>query len=178
MRYLLACIALLITIFSGCSTTQTAQEDRVEKEPVVEEDAVPDWYRGGVHFSSDSLALYGYSLASATDSLEAVQFSTETALSYLRSQVDRELEEIRENFADSEGDNSIYNSPAFIIRLRNTVSELPLESASLTQEHETSDNGVHYMYTKATLSRKDLNNLLRRNLEDERFLEQINQAFM
>lgn len=169
MRYFIVFVALLLT-YSGCSTTETVQQPEPaepETQPMI-----PSWYSKGVHFSSDSLALYGYSLASAADSSRAVELSTQSSLDYLRIQIDRTAEEIRENLANSPNGQT-YGSPSFLIRLRNTVSELSLGSVSFTRMHKVSDGGVHYSYTRASLPQKNLHNLFENRLEDERFLQQL-----
>lgn len=171
MRYFIGCLALLLT-YSACSTTQETVQPTEETEPVTTQPLVPAWYDDGVHFSSDSLALHGYSLASATDSSRAVELSTKNSLEYLRFAIDRTAEEIRESLVDSP-DGSSYNSPSFIIQLRNTVSDLSLSSASFTRKHNISDSGVHYSYTRASISQSALYNLFEGRLEDDRFLQQL-----
>lgn len=171
MRYFIGCLALFFT-YSACSSTQETIQQPQETEPVVAETTVPTWYNDGVHFSSDSLALHGYSLASATDSSKAVELSTQNSLEYLRFEIDRTAEEIREDLADSP-DGSTYGSPSFIIQLRNTVSDLPLTSASFTRKHDVSDRGIHYSYARASLTKSTLYNLFEDRLQDARFLEEL-----
>ena len=176
MRYFLGVVSLL-SFFSACSSTEPVQEvtPQPEQEPV--ETTVPSWYNAGVHSSSDSLSVYGYSLASAADSSEAAELSTKNALEYLRFEIDRTVEEIREDLADSGQEPGTYNSAIFIIHLRNTVSDISLNSAEFTRFHETSDNGIHYSYTRSSLSKSQVFNLLEDQFENSRFTEELNTAF-
>ncbi|MDX1640081.1 MAG: hypothetical protein R3220_00185 [Balneolaceae bacterium] len=169
MRYFIGCIALVL-VYSGCSSTETTQqpvEDEQEIQPMM-----PSWYSDGIHSASDSLALHGFSFASATDSSRAAELSTQHSLRYLRFEIDRLAEEIRQDLADSD-DGAAYNSPSFIIQLRRTVSQLPLDSASFDSMHNVSDRGIHYSYQRATLQKTALYNLFENRLEDNRFLQQI-----
>lgn len=171
MRYYFWCVALLFAV-AGCSTTEPVQqEDQTESsEPVISETTIPSWYNAGIHSSSDSLALHGYALASATDSAGAVELSTQTALEYLRFEIDRTAEEVRTDLSSME-DN--YSSPAFIIRLRNIISDLQLNSAIITLQHESNDQGVHYSYAKASVPRTELRAIFEDQLSDEAFLKKL-----
>lgn len=171
MRYFIGCVALLL-VYSGCSTTETIPQSEPERIETTSRPMIPSWYSAGVHFSSDSLALYGYSLASAIDSSRAVELATQSSLDYLRIEIDRTAEEIRKNLADSPNGDT-YGSPSFIVRLRNAVSELSLDSVSFTRMHTISDSGVHYSHTRARLPQKALHNLFEKRLQDDRFLQQM-----
>lgn len=173
MRYFFGCLALLLA-YSACTSTETVQEpEEIEQEAT--QSMVPSWYSDGVHFSSDSLALHGYSLASAMDSSRAVELSTQNSLKYLRFQIDRTTEQARKNLADSLGTET-YSSPAFIIKLRNTVSQLSLNSATFTQEHLISDEGIHFTYIRSTISRSELYNLLENRIQDDSLLEELRNS--
>lgn len=171
MRYFFGCVVLLFAV-AGCSTTEPVQqEEQTESsEPVISETTIPSWYSAGIHSSSDSLALNGYALASATDSARAVELSTQTALEYLRFEVDRTAEEVRTDLSSME-DN--YSSSVFIIRLRNIISDLQLNSAIITLQHESNDQGVHYSYAKASVPRTELRAIFEDQLSDEAFLEKL-----
>lgn len=176
MRYFIGC-AILLTIIAGCSSTEPVQQQETEPtEPIEEESPIPAWYSAGTHSSSDSLSLHGYALASAMDSIRAVELSTQTALEYLRFEIDRTAEEVRKELIDSStGEN--YSSSAFIIRLRNTVSDLSLDAANITLEHESSESGVHYNYAKASISRTELPELFRNELNDQAFLQKLSSTY-
>ncbi len=163
-------------IIAGCSSTEPVQQEETEPaEPIEEESLIPSWYNAGTHSSSDSLSLHGYALASAMDSSRATELSTQTALEYLRFEIDRTAEEIRRELAGSSADGN-YGSSTFIIRLRNSVANLSLNSANITLEHESSESGVHYSYAKASIPRTELPNLLRNELNDSVFLQEIGSA--
>lgn len=174
MRYFIGCVALLLA-FAGCSTTEPVQQEQETEpsEPVASETAIPSWYDSGIHFSSDSLSLHGYALASATDSARAAELSTQTALEYLRVEIDQTAEEARRELIDRSGREENYNSPAFIIHLRNAISGLPLDVAKLDLQHEITDRGVHYSYTKASILRTELPKLFGDKLDDDVFLRKI-----
>lgn len=173
MRYFIGCLVILFAA-SACSSTEPVQQQQESEpsEPIEQESPIPSWYDAGVHSSSDSLSLHGYGLASAMDSTEAAELSTETAIEYLRFQIDRTAEDVRQQLADSNSSGN-YNSPSFIINLRNSVSSLSLDGADITLEHESSDSGVHYFYAKASISRTELPDLLGNEFNDQEFLQEI-----
>jgi hypothetical protein len=173
MRYFFGCVALLF-VFAGCSSTEPVQQEmEPPDEPIEEESATPSWYNGGIHSASDSLEIHGFALSSAMDSARAVELSTQTALENLRFEIDRTAEEVRNELVDSHEEGQAYSSPEFIINLRKTVSVLPLNTAMITLQHESSDQGVHYSYAKATIFRTDLPDLIRNGLTDELFIQSI-----
>lgn len=173
MRYFIGCTAILLFILAGCSSTEPVQQETQPEEPIEEESLIPSWYDAGIHSSSDSLEVHGYSLSSAMDSTRALDLSTQTALENLRFEIDRFAEEVRNELTNTNGVEGHYSSPEYIIRLRNSVYELSLESATITTKHELSDKGVHYSYAKASLLRTELPKLFQQYLDDEAFLEQI-----
>lgn len=172
MRYFIGCVALLF-LYAGCSSTEPVQKEIEPDEPVEEESTIPSWYNAGIHSASDSLELHGYALSSAIDSARAAELSTRTALENLRFEIDRTTEEVRTELADSDEMGEQYNSPAFIIRLRNTVSDLSLDEVTITLQQEASEEGVYYSYAKASILRTDLPNLIQNGLSDEIFLQEI-----
>lgn len=168
MRYLLSCIALIL-IFSGCSTSEPVKETD-QKTQDTTQPMIPGWYSAGVHSATDSLSFHGYSLSSASDSSTSVQLSTQSSLEYLRFEIDRTVEEIRNKLAGSQGE-SYYNSPTFIIELRNSVLKAPLKNATFTRMHQVSNDGVHYSYTRASLPKSTLYDLLVNQIDDQEFLQ-------
>lgn len=174
MRYFIGCISIVLLLaYSGCSSTETVQKVEQEPTPVSSVPMEPSWYSPGVLSSSDSLALYGYSLASAADSSTAAELSTSTALEYLRFEIDKAIEKVRKELADSSDASGTYSSPSFIIQLRKSISELSLQSATLTHQLRTTDDKIYYSYTRSSIRRDDLFNLLEEVLDDNRFLNQI-----
>jgi hypothetical protein len=173
MRYFIGCAAILLFVLTGCSSTEPVQQETQPDEPIEEESLIPTWYDAGIHSSSDSLEIHGYSLSSAMDSTRAVDLSTQEALENLRFEIDRVAEGVRNNLTDAIVREGRYDSSEFIIRLRNTVSSLSLKSATITREHEISDEGVHFSYAKASVLRTELPGLFQQYLDDEAFLEKF-----
>jgi hypothetical protein len=173
MRYFIGCAAVLLFVLAGCSSTEPVQQETQPVEPIEEESLIPTWYDAGIHSSSDSLKIHGYALSSAMDSIRALDLSTQTALENLRFEIDRFAEEVRNELTDTNGGVGHYGSPEFIIRLRNSVNDLSMESATITSKHELSNKGVHYSYAKATLLRTELHDLFQQYLDDEAFLQKI-----
>lgn len=174
MRYFIGSVVLLFAVV-GCSTTEPVQQEQ-EKEsvdPAISETTIPSWYDAGVHSSSDSLSLHGYALASAADSARASELSAQTAIEYLRFEIDRTAEKIRKELVETSGGEENYASPAFIIHLRNAISDLSLNASTIDLQHEISDQGVHYSYTKASILRTELSGFLGDELNDDTFLRKI-----
>ncbi len=167
---------ILICLFAACSPTEIIQEEEIEPEDMPEPEEViaeaPDWYDGQIFSSADSISFYGYSMASAADSAEAAELSVETALQNLRFEIDRHAEDARASLAEEDADAG-YSQPRFIVNLRNAVREMELENYELDQEHEQSEDGVHYVYTRAVLAREDVSRIFESHISDERFLEKF-----
>lgn len=155
----------------ACSPTETIT-DTGEADTLAEESAVPDWYSSDVYSSADSLFINGFAMASAADSVQAAGYATQSAEQNLRFEIDRITEDARRKITEEGNDE--YAATAFIIRLRNIIRDLPLASADFTYEHEATTDGVHYIYSRATLHRSDLIALLETELTDAQFLEKIN----
>ncbi|MCC5906284.1 MAG: hypothetical protein JJU13_08765 [Balneolaceae bacterium] len=179
MRYLSAGL-LLIFLFAACSPTESIQEETVpgeeEEIPAPEEEVTetPDWYDGQVFSKADSVSFFGFSMASSSDSSEAAELSVETALQNLRFEIDRHAENTRILLVEEDADGE-YSQPGFIVNLRNAVREMELDVYELNHEHEESDTGVHYVYTRAVLDRDQLPGIFESHLADERFLEKLQE---
>jgi hypothetical protein len=173
MRYFIGCTAILLFALAGCSSTEPVQQETQPDEPVEEESIIPGWYDSGIHSSTDSLEIHGYALSSAMDSASASDLAAQTAIKNLRFEIDRFAEEVRTGLNDINGNESHYSTPEFILRLRNSVSHLSLESATITIEHEYSDEGVYFSYAKASFLRTELPEHFKQYLDYESFLEQI-----
>lgn len=180
MRYFSGYIVVLFFIYTGCSSTEPVQKKTDKQpEPVIKvESSVPAWYQAGVSSSSDSLNVYGYALASAADSSEAVELSTDTALENLRFEIDKWVENARKNLADSAPQTEEYSSGLFIIKLRKTVSALPLNSVEFTRTHDLSEAGIHYSYTRTDISRTDLFSLLETHVDNSQLVNELEKALM
>jgi len=172
MRTYLGVVTIVFITFAACTTTEEVQEDVEPEAPIEKETVVPTWYNPGIHSSSDSLSIQGFAVASAMDSARATELSTQTAMDYLRFEIDRTAEQIRKDL-DNEYSGDTYSSPSFIIGLRNAVNRLSLSTAEVMLEHESNERGVHYSYAKASISRTDLPELLSNVINDENFLNKL-----
>ncbi|MCC5940935.1 MAG: hypothetical protein JJU37_05280 [Balneolaceae bacterium] len=168
MRYFSA-IVISAILFTACATPEATTE--TEPEETVEVSAVPEWYSNDLYASSDSSAVYGYAMASAADSASAAEYSRKSAVQNLKFEIDRLAEEARQELANE--NPSPYSDTSFIINLRNTIRDLSLDSADFTVEHEESDNGIHYIYTKAVIARSDLATLLQQNISDDELIRHL-----
>ncbi|TVR16106.1 MAG: hypothetical protein EA391_08640 [Balneolaceae bacterium] len=155
-------------LLAACATPEVAVETEPEE---AEESAVPEWYSSDLYASSDSLAVYGFAMASAADSANAAGYSRESSIQNLKFEIDRLAEEARRELAD--GDSSPYADTSFIIDLRNSIRDLDISNVEFTVEHEQADNGVHYVYTKAVLSRSELISLLQQAIQAEDLLQKL-----
>lgn len=155
-------------LFAACATPEATIETEPEE---AEESAVPEWYSSELYASSDSLAVYGFAMASAADSASAAGYSRESSIQNLKFEIDRLAEEARRELADEHG--SPFADTSFIIELRNTIRDLDVNSADFTFEHEEADNGIHYVYTKAVLTRTDLISLLQQANQADDLLQKL-----
>ena len=155
-------------LFAACATPEAVMETEPEE---AEELAVPEWYSSDLYASSDSLAVYGFAMASAADSASAAGYSKESSIQNLKFEIDRLAEEARRDLADEHG--SPFADTSFIIDLRNTIRDLEVNSTGFTVEHEETESGIHYIYTKAVLSRADLISLLQQSIQSGVLLQKL-----
>tara|TARA_R100001143_G_scaffold63545_1_gene71666 strand:+ start:82867 stop:83370 length:504 start_codon:yes stop_codon:yes gene_type:complete len=156
---------LCFLIIAACSTP----EELIDEPVVVEsEDHLPEWYNANRVSSSDSTHFSGYSMATAADSLEAINLGNESAIVNLRFEIDKFAEEVREEL-----DSEQHNTPQFIINLRNTVQELPLTDSRFEREFEMRDDDVIQVYTRAVLSRSEVIDRLSGNLTDQVYIRAL-----
>lgn len=165
MKYIFGLASILI-ILAGCSPSEPLAEEEVEEEIT----AAPAWYDDNVYSTTDSLAFHGYSMASALDSVQAAELSVQTAIENLKFEIDHYSDRIRSSLTE---ENDDYDSSEFIIKLRNSVQSLNLSDAELTYSHEESVEGVHYVFTRATLTREEAHQKLSEKITDQSFLEQF-----
>lgn len=168
MKYLTG-IILSVVMITACSTPQVLSDEPVEIESGV---SIPDWYHVNRVSSSDSTHFNGYSMATAFDSSEAIQLGLESAVANLRFEIDKFAEEVRTAITEGES-NSTHNSPQFIIKLRNTVQELPLADSVLDREFAMRDDEVTQIYTRATLNRSEVIDRLSMILSDETYIRAL-----
>lgn len=162
----------LIIILASCSPSEPLIEEAV---PVVAEEIVspvPAWFQSAVHSSVDSLAFYGYSMASSYDSTYAAAFAQETAVNNVRFEIDRLAEQTRRILTDTP-DASGYETPAFIIKLRNAVREMDLSGVEIDMETDHSDEGIYYIYARAIIEIEFATQQLANKLDDIVFIDQI-----
>lgn len=169
MKYFSGLLTILF-ILAGCSPSEPLVEDEIE-EAEVEISAAPEWYDDRVQSTVDSLAFHGYSMASASDSARAAELAEQTAFENLKFEIDRHSDHVRSSLAEG---NDGYDNPEFIINLRNAVQSLNLSGAEITHAHEESEAGVHYIYSRATLSREEVQQKLSEYITDQSFLDQFN----
>ncbi|MEX0661982.1 MAG: hypothetical protein WEA58_05985 [Balneolaceae bacterium] len=165
----LSVIALLLVgfIFSCSPTETTTKESETDTEEPVDE-STPAWYNNSVSSEADSVAFTGYALAVAADSVEAHQQSMELATENLKFSIDEFAEEIRVSLTD-EGITD-YESPGFIINLRNSVRNMEFSTLDETVEH-VQENNTHMIYTRVRFAREDAINQLRSDINNDAFIE-------
>jgi hypothetical protein len=171
MKNLSGFLAVIIILVS-CSPSEPLIEETV---PDVAEEIVspaPAWYQSEVQSSVDSLAFYGYSMASSQDSTYAAALALETAVNNVRFEIDRFAEQVRRILADTP-DASGYETPAFIIKLRNAVREMDLTGVEIDMETDHSDEGIYYIYARAIFEIEAATQKLAYKLDDIVFIDQI-----
>lgn len=157
---------LLIGFIISCSPTETVTEDTEADEPV--DDSTPAWYNNSVTSEADSVAFTGYALAIAADSAEAHQQSMELATENLKFSIDEFAEEVRVSLTE-EGMTD-YETPGFIINLRNSVRNMEFSNLDETVEHVQEDN-THMIYSRVRYTREDAINQLRSGINNDTFIE-------
>ena len=156
-------------MISACSSPEVLSDESAEVESTA---SFPEWYNASRVSSSDSTHFNGYSMAVALDRDEAINSGIESAIVNLRYEIDRFAEEVRETLVSSESGSS-YDSPQFIIKLRNTVQGLRLSDSMVEREFETRDDDIIQVYTRATLNRSEVIDQLSKNLTDEIYIRAL-----
>ena len=172
MRYFTGIILLAIMI-SACSTPEVLSDEPAEVESTA---SFPEWYDANRVSSSDSTHFNGYSMAVALDSDEAINAGKESAIANLRYEIDRFAEGVRESLVSSESGSS-YNTPQFIINLRNTVQGLHLSDSMVDNEFETRDDDIIQVYTRVTLNLSEVIDQLSENLADEIYTRALHASW-
>ncbi len=167
---LFSIIFLSVSILAACSTPETAVITEPDSAPV-EISNIPDWYSNDHFAASDSAAVFGFAMASAADSVRAVEYARQSAVQNLKFEIDRLTEVARLELAESS--SSPYSDTAYIINLRNVIRDLQTESADYTFVHDTADSGIHYVFAKAVMSRVGLIELLESELSDQALLGKL-----
>lgn len=167
-----------LLILSASLTYCTAVESVTETEESTteeEEKFSPEWFDSQIASSSDSIAFYGYSHATASDSADAAELAGETAIVNLLFEIDRFAEEIREKAEETTGSGQ-YSSGGFVYTLRTSVQELDLSVTSVTHEHRTDDEGVHHHFSRTEIPRDEVKSLLSDAINDDVFKEELERT--
>ncbi|MEX0904339.1 MAG: hypothetical protein WD604_01420 [Balneolaceae bacterium] len=167
MKYFITGLIIAVS-FMSCTTPESVTDG--EDSPA--SDASPEWFDNRIASSSDTTSFYGYSLAAASDSAEAVNISTEMALQNLRFEIDRFAEGIREKAEETTG-AARYQSGEFIFSLRDKIQSLDLSDASITRHHKSNSEGVHHHFSRAELPRDEVKALISSAVSDNAFLEEL-----
>lgn len=107
----------LFIVFFSCTGSTQKLVDTTEST----NNAVPNWFSSN-GFSSDSLAFYGYGVAIAVDSTDALERATQDAQNQLSFHLGKLAEEIRRQM-EREGVSASKNAD-FILLLRNAHSSV------------------------------------------------------
>ena len=169
MRLIITAVLFTGLMISACSPTETLQDEVDETEEIP---GAPSWYDDLRQSYSDSLSFYGVAMAAASDSAEAAELSLTEAKENLRFAIDEFVEKVRDSAAEESGN---YNSPEFIIRLRNAVIEMDISGAESEIEHLEANTLTHHVYSKSVLSRSDAADILGNTLDDSAFINRIRE---
>ncbi len=175
MRYFFG-LLMGIIVAAGCTPSEPLTEMEQAEFEEEEVSAAPAWFDERIYSEADSAAVYGYAMASATDSATAAELSAESALENLRFEIDRRAESIRSELAENNG-NGEYSSPSFIIQLRNAVQAIDITGADMSFGHEETREGVHIVYTRAAISRNQVYSILVDQLSDRQFIDRLQVDF-
>lgn len=159
---------LITLVLSACSSPEPIfdQPDIAVEEEIISPS--PSWYEPAIPSSFDKIAFYGYALASSYDSTQASELSRENAIHNLRIEIDRFVEDARRSLDASE-----YETPAFIIRLRNAIRSIDLSGAEFEILTDYSDEGISHVYTKAFVRIDYALQQLAYHLNDTFFVDQM-----
>lgn len=162
---------ILLTFLGGCASVEPTTEQETDEGTAVEEAGAvaPDWFDPLVSSATDSVLVYGFALASAVDSSEAVTLAENAALNNLRYEIDYLAENARVELAEDQNIEA-YSEASFIIKLRNLVQNLSLSDANLEFDTERSGNEIYHVYAQASLSKNSLWDLISKGLNDSEFL--------
>lgn len=161
--------------FVSCTTTQTAQTEDVSRDISNVPDDTPEWYDHSQTYHADSVAFTGTALAAASDSSEARRLSVEQALSNVKYSIDQFVEDKRSEMAE-ENNNSVYETPEFIISLRNAIQEIEFTDYEEEIEHVEQEGSVHHIYSRIRVDRQTAIRALENELGDEQFISGLKQS--
>ena len=158
---------LLLTFVFACSPTETITESEEESADLY---AAPEWYDDLELSKADSIAFSGMAFAASSDSSDAAGQSQKLAEQNLLLAIDQLTENVRTELSEETGN---FESPDFIITLRNTVAELNLSDADFETEHVHYQESIHHIYTRGTIPIETVKGLLSQSTLDQRFVNAI-----
>lgn len=167
----------MLLLLTFCSPTETVTEEEVPEEEVeeeVDETIEPDWYSSRTTSSADSLYFKGYSHATATDTTEAKEIADEMALVNLRFEIDKFVDEAREGLAEN-SDADRYESPEFIIQLRNTIESLDLTDAQITHHITMTEDEVIHVFSKIESETSSVIDKLQSVIDDDQLKNSLSE---
>lgn len=163
-------VFILSSFVAGCASVEPTIQQEREVESAESETMKPEWYNPLETSRSDSAAVYGFALATATDSSEAVSLAENSAITNLRYEIDSIAESTRELMVEN-GNNDLYSRTPFIINLRNTVRDLPLSSSNIEVDAYRAENGIYHAYAKASLQQGSLWDTMADRLDNNEFMD-------
>jgi hypothetical protein len=165
-------ILSVIIILVSCSSTEPMLQEAEQEAVYKDASGEPSWYQSAIQSSVDSLAFYGYSMASSHDSANAYRLARETSVNNLRFEIDKLAEETRRTLANTT-EVSGYETPAFIIQLRNSVSKIDLSDIDIDIETDQSGEGVYYVYARSMIPIEVATQRLAGHLDDVDFIDNL-----
>lgn len=163
-------VLILSFLIAGCASVETTTQGENEAVAAGQDTMIPKWYNPLETSQSDSAAVYGFALATATDSSEAVSLAKNSAMINLRYEIDFLAERTRKLLIENEKSEP-YSSPLYIIDLRNTISDLPLSSSYIDVAAFQTENNIYYAYVMTSLPKSNLWETMSGRLNDSDFME-------
>lgn len=175
---------LLAYIFLGFFFYSCAQVEQVQESPsdsqtppeVMVEDGAPSWYDHAQRSYHDSAEFSGTGMAISSDSLVAVEKSTEQAKKFLEYSIDSYAENVRRKLI-SETSSSELDSDRFVLSLRQAVNNMlfPENDLTIEIEHVIMNGSVHRVYSRVRLDRKRALDILAPAVENDLFSRSLRQ---
>lgn len=181
MKYILLFGAMVTLLFSSCASLEESGESSPEPDPQSEEEPVeagPEWYDHANRAVEDSTSFTGFGLAAAADSASAHAEARKQAVAHLKVSIDRYAENVRRERADDAGGEK-YDTPRFILDLRNAVQQLNLDSSlALTVEHVEKEGAgaVHNIYIRASMGKQEAFSALEAALGNAEFVSTVRES--
>jgi len=151
-------VIAILCITTSCSAPEpvTSSEPRPETNNT---SVYPDWYNRFETASQDSLTVYGFATAVASDSLIAMQRAEVQARNELGSMLSSQLEKIRQQI-ESE-DTAGASEPDFILHLR-TAHLSVVEAADVKQSSVRKTGDVFRAFTMISVQKTQADDLLKK----------------